>query len=320
MWYVVIGVLVVALIGALVWVFAFSGDDSSDDPTAKPTSSETVKEPTPEPSGEPSSDPSEGASEDESPGEGSAGDFPAKVGDWTFRAAPAPAFEHTDGRTVTLEALPSTEDDYLKELQVVKDSPTTTVLEEFDGGYCFASKVMFGGELKPYSYCQVIPGTHPGKYWQMTADQPDRTSVAEMKKLGEAVVAHPDYDDEAGGEDDLFPRTAGDWVLEPGQPLPDYRDSKSGRVINIQRAHREKADYERELEQIRDGSRTTSFEEFDGGYCYTSERDTGGSMLRTTACQVLPPAGQGESYLLLGQPESTTLEDMLVVARAIANG
>lgn len=193
-WFAVIGVLVVALIAALVWVFAFRGDGGENvDPPTSPSVSQSEQDPSPEPSEEPSEDPSPEPSEDpSSEPQGNVDDedaFPASVGDWKFNYNTIkPYYQHNDGRVIAVsperidKAGMEAERDQLKDVAVE--------YEELEDGFCRALEVPIQGGTVRTVACTVSPGQQPGRYYLLAAGEPEVTTFAEMKQLAEAIAAY----------------------------------------------------------------------------------------------------------------------------------
>lgn len=224
-WYVVIAEVVVALVAVGVWWFAFN-DGGRSEPVESPKSSqprpakteapsddptterpEETPEPTrtPEPTEEETPDPSEEQSDvieevsdepttelpPDDDSEWQDGVLPWTVGAWELHPDPTVfSYVHSvDGRRINWEELPSTRSDYDKELAFVRDSGTTSELQEFDGGYCYSSPVQ-GGVVSNFLHCQVEPARSRGQFYALTAAQPDETGLSDMLEVAQAIARY----------------------------------------------------------------------------------------------------------------------------------
>ena len=196
-YFIVIGVLAVALIGLLVWAFMPTDEDPSPEPSAEPTPSatEAPSEPEPEPEPEPSDAPST--------------DMPATAEPPSDD--PSMPSEVTDGYAVLREILPEQLENWKREVQevagesqpVYKDgdrrisfvpmgdsvSPEDMGegqqdLQKFDGGACYLNP-RSTGETKMIT-CAIAPKAAQGQTFLMSSRYAE---IDEMVRLAKAIIA-----------------------------------------------------------------------------------------------------------------------------------
>lgn len=194
-YFIVIGVLAVALIGLLVWAFMPTDDHPSPEPSAEPTpsASEAPSEPEPEP------EPSEAPSTDMPVTEEPPSDDPSMPS------------QVTDGYAVLREILPKQLENWKLEVQeaaeqsqpVYKDgdrrisfvplganvSPEELGegrqdLQQFDGGACYLNPSSTG-ETKMIT-CAIAPKAAQGQTFLMSSRYAE---IDEMVRLAKAIIA-----------------------------------------------------------------------------------------------------------------------------------
>lgn len=194
-YFIVIGVLAVALIGLLVWAFMPTDDDPSPEPSAEPTPAATETSSEPEPSDPPSSDiPATEEPPTEDPSEPTG--MPSEV---------------TDGYALLREILPKKLDNWELQIQeaageaqpVYKDgrrrisfvpmgdtvSPEEMGegeqdLQKFDGGACYLNPKSMG-ETKMIT-CAIAPKAAQGQTFLMSSRYAE---IDEMVRLAKAIIA-----------------------------------------------------------------------------------------------------------------------------------
>lgn len=200
-YFIVIGVLAVALIGLLVWAFMPTDDDPSPEASAEPTSSATEApsepepEPEPEPSDAPSTDtpateepPSDDPSEPtEMPSEVTDGYallreiLPKKLENWELQVQEAagesqPVYKDGDRR---ISFVPMGDSASPEEMGEGKQD-----LQKFDGGACYLNPNSTG-ETKMIT-CAIAPKAAQGQTFLMSSRYAE---IDEMVRLAKAIIA-----------------------------------------------------------------------------------------------------------------------------------
>nr|WP_108871223.1 hypothetical protein [Tessaracoccus timonensis] len=190
-YFIVIGVLAVALIGLLVWAFMPTDDDPSPEPSAEPTPSATEAPSEPEPSDAPSTDvpaseapPSDDPSASDPMTEGYAilrEMLPEKLESWELHIEEAgghsqPVYRDGDRQMSFFPVGANTSPEEMSEGR--QD------LQQFDGGACYLNPNPTG-ETKMIT-CAIAPKAAQGHTFLMSSRYAE---IDEMVRLAKAIIA-----------------------------------------------------------------------------------------------------------------------------------
>lgn len=196
-YFVVIGVLALALIGAVIWALIPSDGDPSSEPSAQPTPSATQTSSAPEP--EPAPTPSDAPSTD----------MPATEEPPTQGPSEMPS-EITDGYAILREILPKQLENWKLEIReaagqsqpVYKDGSRRISfvpfgdgnpeemgegkqeLQQFDGGACYLNPSSTA-DMRMIT-CAIAPKAAQGQMFLMSSRYAD---IDEMVRLSKAIIA-----------------------------------------------------------------------------------------------------------------------------------